>query len=220
MRGIIDAIYWRLHASYLRNQREDAGKFLAMLEDEMGGEDSLLSAEIGSAHMTRFAIMRKGVRDGTFPRFFGAGYEVELDPSVIVPEKTQKERDFTKSIASSVLLPLVGASPRSIVVLELDMDEFGRCDVVIRDGRTMHVIEVKMGSAPPAVVSQIDRYRMAGELDMCLGLHDRVVAHVVAGSFPPYVSTELSRHSVGMILHEGRPDRLRLVGAYDPKGES
>ena len=221
-RGIVDALYWRLHSAYLRNQREDASKYLAMLEDETKGNHDLLFAEIGRKHWPRFYKMKDGVEDGTFPRLFGSGYETPLawDQYMAFPDNLPKEREFCRQIANEpVLRAVVGASSESIIVLEVEMDEFGRCDIVIRDGRTMHVIEVKMGEAPTDVPSQIDRYILSSELDMCLGLHDEVIAHVVAGRFPKYVATELSRRSVGMILHEGRPDRLRLVPAYDDSKE-
>lgn len=215
MRGIVDALYWRLHSSYLRNQREDASKYLAMLEDETKGDHDLIFAEIGSKHMPRFYKMKDGIEDGTFLRLFGSGgYETPLDQDRFMPfpDDLPKEREFCRQIANEpILRAVVGASSDSIIVLEVEMNEFGRCDIVIRDGRKLYVIEVKMGEAPTDVPAQIDRYIMAAELDMCLGLYDEVIAHVVAGKFPKYVSTELSRRSVGMILHEGRPDRLRLV---------
>ena len=217
-RGIVDALYWRLHSSYLRNQREDASKYLAMLEDETKGDHDLIFAEIGTRHMPRFYKMKDGVEDGSFPRLFGSGYETPpvVDYAIVNVNELPKEREFCRQISCEpILRAIVGAQSESIIVLEVEMDEFGRCDIVIRDGRILHVIEVKMGEAPTDVPAQIDRYILAAELDMCLGLHDEVVAHVVAGKFPKYVATELSRRSVGMILHEGRPDRLRLVPAYD-----
>ena len=67
-----------------------------------------------------------------------------------------------------------------------------------------------MGSAPADVVSQIDRYRLASELDMCMGLHDDVKAVVVAESFPHYVAVELSRLSVTMVTHDGSPQGLKV----------
>lgn len=216
MRGIIDALYWRLHTAYLRNDREGSAKYLAMLEDELDGDVGLLSAEVGSRHLQRFARMRKGVADGTLARHFVGGYAPADEGFVVIPDDTPRERDFCRNLANeAVLRAIIGASKDAIIVLEVPMEEFGRCDIVVRDGRTLHVIEVKMGEAPASVVSQIDRYRVASELDMCLGLHDEVLAHVVAASFPKYVSAELSRGSIGMIIHEGRPDRLRLARAKE-----
>lgn len=217
-RGIIDALYWRLHTAYLRNDREGATKFLSMLEDELDGDVGLLAAEVGQRHIHRFARMRNGVADGTLARHFGSGYATAEEGFGVAIDDSQMERDFCKSLANeAVLRAIIGASKDAIIVLEVDMEEFGRCDIVVRDGRTMHVIEVKMGEAPSSVVSQIDKYRVSVELDMCLGLYDEVTAHVVAASFPKYVAAELSRGAIGMIVHEGRPDRLRISKAYDRK---
>ena len=47
---------------------------------------------------------------------------------------------------------------------------------------------------------------------MSMGMHDSVLASVVAEGFPTYVAAELSRMSVRMLLHRGDPSDLRLVG--------
>jgi hypothetical protein len=86
------------------------------------------------------------------------------------------------------------------------------CDFLVREGRTHHVIEVKAGGTPSDVVSQIDRYRIGSELEMTMGLHDRVTATVIAERFSPYVAMELSRLSVRMVTHCGTPESLRLLG--------
>lgn len=210
MRGILDALYWRLHSSYLRNEREDARRFLAMLEDEMA-HGSLVS-EIGAVQMGRFRKIREGITDGSFARLYGQGTDssaLDLGPPA---DRSGEEKDFCKKLLQDrhVLLCLLGADGADIVT-ELPMDPYGRCDFVIRAGRRVYVAEVKMGEAPSSVVSQIDKYRLCMELDMCLGTHDEVLAFVVAESFSPYVASELSRLDVGMIEHKGNCESMKRV---------
>jgi hypothetical protein len=213
-RGILDALYWRLHTAYLTNDRAGARRFLAMLADEEALLPGGLGEEVGVPHLLRYDRIRRGVESGGFPRLHGAGYEAPEGLAPAVPaDPGVDERAFCSALVKerAALLGLLGASPAAIVASEVEMDPYGRCDLLLRDGRVLHVVEVKMGDAPTAVVSQIDKYRLAMELDMCAGLHDEVRAWVVAGGFPPYVACELSRAEVGMILHAGRASELRLA---------
>lgn len=212
---MLDAIYWRLHSSFLRNEREDARRFLAMLEDELGELPSKLASEIGPAQMERFRKIKDRVSRGEFGRLYGPGESVgPVYEAPRIRERSGPEKEFCRALLKE-RERLLGAMDMEFwadIVPEVDMDPFGRCDFVAREGRTVAVVEVKMGEAPTSVVSQIDKYRLAAELDMCIGTHDEVLAYVVAENFQPYVATELSRLSVNMILHKGSPRTLRKAG--------
>jgi hypothetical protein len=206
-RGIIDAIYWRLHASFLLNERSEAEKFLALLEDESSRKDELVLSEIGPVHMGRFRTIRERVRTGSFGRLYGDGIGVPRDQVEFVSEDQSEDevhRWLYGKDGSSLLLACIGASWESIMCSEVVMGEYGRCDILVRDGRTVYPVEIKAAEAPSSVVSQIDRYRLAMELDFCLGLYDKVIPVVVAGDFGPYVRQELSRCDVSMVCHEGK----------------
>jgi hypothetical protein len=130
-------------------------------------------------------------------------------------EPSGPEKDFHKVLITNAgrtaLFKEAGIRDWASASHEHDFWEYGKCDFYIREGRIAHVVEVKMGEAPSSVVSQIDRYRLAAELDMCFGLHDEVMAVVMAEKFPPYVMTELSRLNVTMLLHRGTPDSIERV---------
>lgn len=206
-KGIIDAIYWRLHASFLLNERADSEKFLAMIEDESKGKDELILSEIGAIHMDRFRAIRGRIKSGSFGRLYGDGIGSPRTPAQYVSDDRSEgeiHRWLDGKDGSVVLLACIGASEDALMCSEVDMGEYGRCDILVRDRRVLYPIEIKAAEAPSSVVSQIDRYRLSGELDMCLGLHDKVVPVVVAGEFGPYVRQELSRCDVMMIRHEGK----------------
>lgn len=213
MRGIIDAIYWRLHASYLKNHRDDAGKYLAMLEDEIKGDYGKLSAEVGP-HIVRYRMMAEEIKRGRFGSLHG-GYSspiVMFDQPV---EPTCLEKEFHKVLmtdpAKSLLFTILRIPNDAMILHEAELGEYGRCDFLVRFFRKVFLIEVKMGEAPSYVPSQIERYRCASELDMCLGLHDEVLACVLAESFGQYVLQKLSESGVVMVKHFGRADDFRLL---------
>jgi len=206
-KGIIDAIYWRLHSSFLLNERLDSEKFLAMIEDESKGKDELILSEIGSIHMERFKSIRGRIRSGSFGRLYGDGIGSPRTPVQFVSDdrsESEIHQWLDSKAGSVVLLACIGASDDSILCSEVDMGEYGRCDILVRDRRVLYPIEIKAGEASSSVVSQIDRYRLAMELDFCLGLHDKVIPVVVAGDFSPYVRQELSQCDVMMVLHDGK----------------
>lgn len=216
MRGMLDAMYWKLHTAYLRNEREDAKHFLHLLCNECGDSFQKLVEEIGPVQVLRFRRIRKEVEEGTFRRLYGDGVGIEeLRMSPPWREKGGSEKEFCRKLLSREglcrLFLVLSVSEGALVVPEVRMDPYGRCDMVIREGKRVHVVEVKVGEAPTSVVAQIDKYRLCMELEMCLGLHDEVLAYVLAESFSPYVSSELSRIDVRMIEHRCSLDSLRYV---------
>jgi hypothetical protein len=213
-RGTIDAIYWRLHSAFLRNERHDAEKFMAMLDDELKGKPGQLSMETGVIHAARHARIRDAIIRGDYGRLRGAGVGVQdLSMPFQQVEPSGAEKDFCWRLLCdpSAMLMIIGASPKSSMVSQLDLGCYGRVDFLVVDGRVRHVVEVKMGEAPTSVVSQVDRYLLAEELDMCLGLHDEVRGAVLAEGFGPYVLGELSRMGVTIIEHRGGTESMRRL---------
>lgn len=214
MRGIAHAIFWRLHTAFLKNERTVAGKLLGMLDDEAKYVD--LKAEIGPAHHARYLLIRDSIKSGTFARLYGMGAEPPQDFEGYVKEDLAgDEADFHRQIMKKEnrerLFECIGSDFWATMIHEVDFGFYGRCDFIVREGRTWHCIEVKIKEAKSSVIGQIDKYRVAAELDMCLGLHDRVNAVVVAQSFSPYVASELSRLSVAMVKHDGTAGSLRRI---------
>jgi hypothetical protein len=215
-RGILHAIYWRLHTFFLKNDRERAAKFLAMLEDELKHAPEALEKEIGEIHMQRFNKIRQRMAIGEFGRLYGTGASCPLSSQYHAHvEPSGPEKDFHKILIAEdgrkALFHEAHIREWASMCHEVDLQEYGKCDFVIREGRLLHVVEVKMGEAPSSVVSQIDRYRLCAELEMCCGIHDSVMAVVMAESFPTYVMTELSRLNVAMLLHRGTPDSIERI---------
>lgn len=213
MRGTAHALYWRLHTAFLLNKRDEAKKSLAMLEfDELS--NPVLAKEIGPIHYSRFELIRENVRNGNFGRLHGLGSQAPDMQPIVQPEDIPAEAEFHRILFAPTgkqkLLACLGIK-RADMVHELNLGQYGRCDFLIRDGRAWHVVEVKMEEAKPAVISQVEKYRLALELDMIFGLHDSVNAIVLAQSFPPYVAGELARLSVQMVRHGGDADSLERV---------
>lgn len=211
-KGIIDAIFWKLHASYLKNDRKTADLMLGMIEDE--GKRASIKEALGK-HFDRYEIIKFNIQNKQYGRIYGQGTDTpEIDPFGN-KESDGKEAEFHKKLMSKEgrqkLFNCLGIEFWATMVHELEMDPYGRCDFLIREGRELTVCEVKMGSAKSSVVSQIDKYRLAMELDFCLGLHEKVNAVVIAETFSPYVATELSRLSVQMVQHSGEPESLRKL---------
>lgn len=213
-RGILDALFWRLHTSYLLNDRMASEKFLSLLIDEQINSSGVLRYEIGENNYKRYLKIKTNIENGSFARLYGGGGNA---PSPIFDasetEKGEKEFHVELMLNPYALFSLIDVPKDAIVVHELEMAEYGRCDFIFRHGKTITALEVKMGDAPTSVVSQIDKYRLGLELDACLNLYDQVRAFVLAGGFGPYVASELSRVDVGMIVHRGKPDELRLLNA-------
>lgn len=215
-RGVIDAIYWKLHTSYLRNDRKTADRFLAMLEHEADGDWDAVRAELGLKHFLRLHQIKAKIKIGQYGRLYGDGYETPaIEATYGVIQKSGLEREFCDKLYSQDgrerLAVACGFGPVCTVLRELDLDEFGRVDFLLGEGRARLAVEVKMGEAPSSVVSQIDKYRLGLELDMCRGLYDEVFAAVAAEYFPPYVATELSRLSVIMLQHNGTIESVRRL---------
>jgi hypothetical protein len=210
-RGILDAIYWRLHTSFLRNRRDEAKKFLGMLNTYT--EREILS-ELHPIHFERFKTIQRRIEQNLFGRLYGEGYQTPIFEQNFAPvQKSGPELEFCKELVrqKTKLLYILQASPTALVGREEEMREFGRCDILARDNRIIRAVEVKMGEAPSSVVSQIDKYVLALELNMCLGLYDIVVGTVIAEKFPPYVAAELSRIGINMITHSGTVDSLTKI---------
>ncbi len=212
-RGLIDAIFWKLHTSYLRNERKSADMFLGMLEDE--GKRSSIKDEIGQIHYARFELIQANIQNGSYGRLYGYGFETPYIDPFTNKEASGDEAEFHKKLITKsgrqCLYDCLNIDFWAGMLHEVEMDPYGRCDFVIREGRTTYAIECKMGEAKSAVVGQIDKYRLALELEMSMGMSDRVIAVVVAETFTPYVAGELSRLSVRMIQHNGQPESLKEI---------
>lgn len=220
--GMLSAIYWKLHTNFLMNYQEDARRFLSMLEDEVNlAPVGQLASELGPAHMERYRKIKERMRLGLYMRLSGDGASSPISQWCPPASRDSGERAFCIRLCTkkgkAFLFNLLGASGDAVVVDEFDMGAYGRCDLVVQAGRVRWVVEVKMGKAPDSVVSQVDKYRLSEELQMCLGLHDEVRPFVLAGSFPQYVASELSRNGIEMLLHDGRPDSLRTMAPNERK---
>lgn len=211
-RGVLGAIYFKLHSSFLRNERKEAEAFLGMFLDEANGMD--LEKELGAVHYDRLLKMQDAIKKGHFGRIYGQG-DPTPEPPGLPTESGTREAEFHKALMAPAglkhfyrVLNVVGPANW---IHEVELDPYGRADFVVREGRTWHAVEVKMGEAKSAVVSQIDKYRLALELDMARGMHDSVMPTVIAEGFSPYVAGELSRLAVRMVLHSGTPESLRSL---------
>ena len=210
-KGIIDAIYFRLHAAFLKNERDAAEMFLGMLLDE---KDDAIQAEIGPIHYKRLMYMKDEVRNGTFRRFRSGGEAMpELNP--IVTERSRDEAAFHRLIMAKdgrrKLFDALGVQPSASLIHELELDPYGRVDFLIREGRKWHAVEIKAEEAKHDVVGQVDKYILGLSLEMCMGLHDEVGAAVLATGFSPYAASELSRMSVTMLVHDGTIEGIRKL---------
>lgn len=213
-REILDALFWRLHTSYLTNDRVASEKFLSLIVDEQINSSATLRYEIGERNYQRYLRIKSNIENGSFARLYGGGLNAP-EPSLDPTESEKGEREFHLELMQNpaALFSLIDVPKDAIVVHELELSEYGRCDFIFRHGKTITALEVKMGDAPTSVVSQIDKYRLGLELDMCLNLYDQVRAFVLAGGFGTYVASELSRVDVGMLVHRGDPSELRLLNA-------
>lgn len=212
----MDALFWRLHTSYLLNDRNASEKFLSMIVDEQLKSPFNLRDEIGGRNYNRYLRIKSNVENGCYSRLYGSGAANPLEtPCSYETDKEEAEFHLELMARPAALFSLIDVPSDAIVVHELELAEYGRCDFVFRHGKTVTALEVKMGESPTSVVSQIDKYRLGLELDMCLNLYDTVRAFVLAGGFGPYVTSELSRSEVGMVIHRGSPDELRLLNARD-----
>lgn len=211
-KGILDALYWRLHAFYLRNERKDAIKALILLDDEISNGGSLLS-EIGPIHFERFKTISSRVKDNSFARITGDGVDATfLEPLKQDIENTP-EKEFCKTILKEKthIYNAVGVSSKAIITTEVDVDPYGRIDIRFVENRVVKILEVKTKEAESSLVSQIDKYRVAIELDMCLGLYDQVEAYVLANAYNKYMISELTRASVVVLTHTGTPESIRRI---------
>ncbi len=210
-RGIPHALFWRLHTSYLKNNRYDAEKFLGMLSDY--SENTIL-AEITAIHFNRFLKIKDNIQKGIFGRIYESGFSTPMLEAGKKQPSCQ-ELEFVNKLCTdegrAKLCTLCELSPKTNFQREYELNEYGRLDLLGKEGRRLVAIEVKVGQAPNSVVSQIDRYRLALELNFCIGIYDTVDAYVLAESFTTYDAIELSRLSVKMIEHKGMIESMRLL---------
>lgn len=205
MKEMLSAIYWQLHNAYLLNKREEASKYAMLLEEEQKSSDATLVEAIGQIHMARCLRIQEYMKKNLWIRLSSYGFSAPPGATGEREKKSAKEADFCRSLRDrqSELKSLVGASDNAIVVTELDLWPYGRCDFTFYDYQSRQAIalEVKMGTAPSSVASQIDRYMLALELDMIGGRYDQVHGFVMAEAFAPYTASSLSSAGVGMILN-------------------
>lgn len=217
MKGLLDAIYWRLHTAYLTNDKLEADKYLSMLEDSMSNKVDLLRAEIGEIHLQRFIKIRQKIQSGEYGRLYGNGNSVPAEYGWVAPqgenEADPDEKAFCKSLLKDKtnLLEAIGCDSTALICSEQVMGIYGRCDFLVRQNRIWKVVEVKMGEAPTSLVSQIDKYRVSAELDMCVGRHDSVEAYTISESYPKYVASELTRASVVLLTHSRTVNSLKRI---------
>lgn len=213
MRGIADAIYWKLHASFLRNQREAAQRFLAMLEDE--ASKASLDDQLSRPQLLRYVAMKGRMAIGEYGRIYGAGAGADGIAAPTKAEPSGSEVDFHRKLMTregrTALCLALTANLDADFLHELDLSPYGRLDLLVKDGRTWTAVEIKMGEAQPSVISQVDKYRLALELEMNKGLHDEVQAVVLAEAFPEIVKAELARMAVTMVQHDGTLQGIRRI---------
>lgn len=214
--GEIKTIFFKLHTAFLKNDRTRADHMLGLLLHECSDvvgcvDDDMLRIHLGP-HYDRFSKIRSRMAYGNYGRLYGMGISV---PDVV---EAKSESDIDESVfhlalinKKKLMFDKLGISPNCGIAHELDIDPYGRCDMLVRDGRIWHIIEVKIGEAKSSVVSQVDKYILHFDLQMCLGLHDEVRACVIANSFSSYVATELSRLGVTMMSHDGTPESLKVI---------
>lgn len=212
-RGIADAIFWKLHANYLRNNQEEARRFAGMLSEY---EPEKIREEIGEIHFKRYNVIQDNISRGLYGRIYFSGNTAPFIKTSYTPqEKTCKEKEFCDILVSTEgrkkLSELLQFSQSFSILREFELGEFGRVDLLVRSDRKVFPVEVKMGEAPNSLVSQIDRYRLALELDMVWGLYDEVEAVVLAERFTPYEAIELSRLSVKMVEHNGTIASMKVL---------
>lgn len=211
-KGLLDALYWRLHTFYLMNERKEAIQSLIMIEDELSKGKSIL-AEIGSIHFERFKAISSRIKDKSFSRLVGQGSDVAIVEEISPEPQTISEKEFCEAILreKTHIYQAVGASPNSIITTEVDVSPYGRIDIKFVENRVVKILEVKMGESTTSLVSQIDKYRVACELEMNLGLYDYVEAYVLANSYGKFVLSELTRSSVVILTHTGTPESVRRI---------
>lgn len=212
-RGIAHALYWKLHSNYLNHKQTESDRFAGMLSEY---SDEIILQEIGEIHFKRYNQIRENIKRHSYGRIYATGQTAPiLRQTFTRPEKSCKEKEFCDILSSkegrAKLSELLKLSQSCSILREFELQEYGRVDLLVRDGRKVFPIEVKVGLAPNSLVSQIDRYRLALELDMCCGLHDCVEAYVMAEMFTSYEAIELSRLSVGMIEHNGTLASMKVL---------
>lgn len=212
-RGPLGAIFWKLHSAFLLNKREDARKMMGLLLEE--GKGANLEVAFGPIHHERFLRIQDSMSRNSFGRLYGEGEATPALNWASPVDASGPEKEFHAKLKSKTgkaeLFRAVGIHGEVSLVHELDMGIYGRCDFLAREGRTWHVIEIKVGEPDHSVIAQIEKYRLALELDMINGLHDCVTATVVAESFSQYVANELSKIAVRMVSHSGTPESLRVL---------
>jgi len=170
-------------------------------------------AEIGPIHFERFKSISSRIKDNSFSRLVGQGSDAAIVEEINPESQTISEKEFCRVILKEKthIHQAVGASPNAIVTTEVDVYPYGRIDIRFVENRVVKILEVKMGEAPTSLVSQIDKYRVAIELEMGLGLYDYVEAYVLANSYNKFVLSELTRSSVVLLTHTGTPESIRRI---------
>ena len=214
MKQIAIVIFWRLHSAFLKNDRDKARMFLAMFQDEVK-QDSI--NDILGVHTERYEWIRQSIENNSFSRFHGGGYEMPDQYPIALPDN-KKESEFNTLVVRdrNKLYKCLGIENKASILREFDLGEYGRADFVIFEGRKRHCVESKIEEATFAILGQVDKYRIALELDLCLGMYDYVEAVVLARSFSPYVAAELSRNCIKMVVHDGTLDNLRWINKNGP----
>lgn len=212
MRQEAHAIYWKLHTSYLKNNRKDVEKYTGMLSEY---PDEQIRKEITEVHFDRLIKIRDNITRGIYGRLHGDSFTTPITTTIVNKERSGLEKEFCNQLVTSLaqrkLAELMHIQGKFGVCREYDLSPYGRLDFLFREGRRLCALEVKMGKAPNSLVSQIDRYKIALELEMCKGLVDRVDAYVLAESYTQYEMSELSRMGIRMMEHRGTVESLRII---------
>lgn len=211
----VKTIYFMLNTAFLMNDRTKSDYFLGMLQNEVKKCDLKMNMALGDVHFERFYKIRESINNKQYGRLYGSGYSTP-DQDIFIPKEvnlaeSELHKLLMKKESRGYLFNCIGASPKAHIVHEYGMHPYGRCDMLIRDGRIWHVVEVKREIAPTSIVAQIDKYRLCAELEMSSRMHDEVRASVIAQCFPQYVRSELSRISVKMISHEWNAESLKVI---------
>ncbi len=215
IRGILHAIYFKLNAAFLKNQRELATKYLSMLQYELNINPHCLETELTAPHIERFNKIREKIKSGEFGHIYSSSYSASINfndnnQKVV---KSGDEIEFCKKLIENKkqFLEKLGINDCERIGREIEFGDYGRADFIAECGRQRTVIECKMGQAKEAVISQVQKYITYLELKMCYGLWDKINPIVLAEDFTDYVKSELSRMGVKMFFHKGTIDSISEV---------
>lgn len=211
--GEVEVFYYKLNNAVLLGDTDKAKMYLDILRNEYEKNESSFDELKIDGRWEHLKQLGNAVDNGLVIK----NYEYDDNSDDVEEAKRDEdraddERSLVKVICDNldILRDILGATNKLYIYNIEHPTAYGRVDVVLKDGDTVYLVEIKKSHARYSVISQIDKYMLDFRLKLILKAWRKVVGVVIANGFIGRVSKELVKFGVIPIKYRIKNNTLSL----------